>query len=357
MTTLEEIGLNLSDLDKAVITGYVSVRPHPDNVNLLIYNYTPKAQYERVWTTETLTCRGLILNIPENEVDVTVVARPFKKFFNLGEAEMPEGPFVAQEKMDGSLGIIYLAPDGLPSVATRGSFASDQAIWATKKLRSNEKLVKLAKEIIADDFTVLVEIIYPENRIVLDYGDREVLVGLTAIHNRTGLDTDLEELGWPEPIAPFCADFSMEILERQDDTTANREGVVLRWADGTRLKVKFEEYVRLHKIVTRVTERSIWEMLSNGHPIASLAEYVPDEFYEWMNTVATGLIEEFSAVEKEALASLSSVDRAASRKDQASLILEGPHCGIVFKMLDGKAYKDQIWAQIKPSAERSFEEV
>lgn len=355
MTTLEEIGLDATCLKDAVNDGFISRRPHPDNSSFWIYNYTPKSQYDRHWTNETLSCRGLILD--ESTTPPRVAARPFKKFFNLGEAEMPEGPFVAQEKMDGSLGIVYQLPGEMPAVATRGSFASDQAIWATKKLRSNEKLLAIAEEIIAANLTVLVEIIYPENRIVLDYGDREVLVGLTAIHNQTGKDADLEELGWPEPIAPFCADFSMEILNHQDETTTNREGVVLRWVDGTRLKVKFEEYVRLHKIVTRVTERSIWEMLSNGHPIASLAEYVPDEFYEWMNTIATGLIEQFSAIEKEALTSLSEVDRAASRKDQASSILEGPHCGIVFKMLDAKAYKDQIWAQIKPSVERSFETV
>lgn len=357
MTNVHDIQLNVENLNTEVVDGFISRRPHPDNESFWIYNYTPKAQYERHWSNETLSCRGLILD--ESVTPFKVVARPFKKFFNLGEVEMPEGLFVAQEKMDGSLGIVYRLPGELPAVATRGSFTSAQAIWATKKLRSNEKLLATANEIIDADFTVLVEIIYPENRIVLDYGNREVLVGLTAIHNRTGSDTYLEELGWPEPIAPFYADFSIEIMNRQveDGMADNREGVVLRWNDGTRLKVKFEEYVRLHKIVTRVTERSIWEMLSNGHPIASLAEYVPDEFYEWMNSVATGLFEQFSAVEKEALSSLDQVDRSASRKDQASSILERPHCGIVFKMLDGKAYTDQIWALIKPSAERSFETV
>ena len=183
MTTLKEIGLNEKDLDKAIADGYISVRPHPDSRELLIYNYTAKSQYERVWTKETLACRGLILNVPDDG-EILVVARPFNKFFNLAELDkIPEGKFVAQEKMDGSLGIIYQAPDGLPSVATRGSFASEQAEWATQWLRKRPKFVAAAQSAISRNHTLLVEIIYPKNRIVIDYGELEELVLLTAIDN------------------------------------------------------------------------------------------------------------------------------------------------------------------------------
>ena len=85
---------------------YIKVQKHPEE-DLYIYNYTAKAQYERVWNEWTLQCRGLIM-----DADQKVVARPFPKFFNLGEIEgqvLPKESFEVYEKMDGSLGILYLS--------------------------------------------------------------------------------------------------------------------------------------------------------------------------------------------------------------------------------------------------------
>ena len=81
----------------------VMVQKHP-HADLFIYNYTNKAQYDRIWNEITLMCRGLIL-----DAGLHIVARPFKKFFNLEELpadEIPDEPFEAYEKIDGSLGIL-----------------------------------------------------------------------------------------------------------------------------------------------------------------------------------------------------------------------------------------------------------
>jgi len=73
----------------------VIVQKHPD-ADLFIYNYTNKAQYDRIWNEITLQSRGLIL-----DADLNIVARPFKKFFNLEEhpeSEIPDEPFEAIRK-------------------------------------------------------------------------------------------------------------------------------------------------------------------------------------------------------------------------------------------------------------------
>src|SRR5690606_26325973 len=97
---------------------------------LSILNYTEKAQWDRVWNPVTLTCRGLILD-DDNEV----VARPFGKFFNLADHEQDDPrlgwPCDVYEKLDGSLGIAYRYGDHV-GIATRGSFDSEQAQWATR---------------------------------------------------------------------------------------------------------------------------------------------------------------------------------------------------------------------------------
>ena len=87
-------------------------------MDLLIWNYTPRVQFGKHWTEETLMARGLITDLEGN-----VVARPFKKFFNLGEhqGDLPIEEFNVTEKLDGSLGIVYKR-DGIPYLATRGRF-------------------------------------------------------------------------------------------------------------------------------------------------------------------------------------------------------------------------------------------
>ena len=73
----------------------------------------------------TLACRGLIVD----ERDGGVVARPYRKFFNHDQPDAPPldvtAPVTVTDKLDGSLGILYREPSGAVAVATRGSFASD----------------------------------------------------------------------------------------------------------------------------------------------------------------------------------------------------------------------------------------
>src|SRR5690606_36552854 len=104
---------------------------------------------------------------------------PFGKFFNLGEMpetrleNLPKENYTVTEKMDGSLGIIYNYK-GKWRVATRGSLSSEQA------KRAEQILTKYDMSEIPINFTILVEIIYPENKIVVNYGNEEKLVVLGA---------------------------------------------------------------------------------------------------------------------------------------------------------------------------------
>src|SRR3954451_16272330 len=106
---LEEI-LDVAELRRLIGGNYITARDHP-SLPLQILNYTPKTQFARHWTNETELSRGLVFDTRDN----TIVARAFRKFFNLGErpdAVMPDEPFVAYEKLDGCLGISYVDADG-----------------------------------------------------------------------------------------------------------------------------------------------------------------------------------------------------------------------------------------------------
>ncbi len=133
----------------ATKTGYITGRIHPTK-QLTIWNYTPKAQYEQVWSDDIKMCRGLITRL-----DGEVVARPWPKFFNLDENKtpIPNERFEVTEKLDGSL-IIVANVDGDTIVATRGSFDSEQARHARELLST-----KYASEKFLPGYTYLFELI------------------------------------------------------------------------------------------------------------------------------------------------------------------------------------------------------
>src|SRR3990172_6380600 len=176
--------------------GLVRVQKHPD-ADLWIWNYTQAAQFSGSLKTDAVLrhLRGMI-----TDASGTVVARGFPKFFNLGEQpdvdrEYQDKSFYVDTKYDGSLGILYKA-NGQYAIATRGSFLSPQAIEGTKIL--HEYLVQNGTMVfdhyLYNDSTVLFEIIYPENRIVVDYGVTRKLQYIGAVDNRTGLDFETRDI-------------------------------------------------------------------------------------------------------------------------------------------------------------------
>lgn len=109
-------------LDKYVEDGLLYSQVHP-TLPLTIYNYTDKCTWENLWDEITLMSRGLVVDDLGN-----IVARPFKKFFNLSEGKTKvTNNYTIFEKLDGSLGILFFY-GGNWIFASRGSFTSEQAI-------------------------------------------------------------------------------------------------------------------------------------------------------------------------------------------------------------------------------------
>ena len=373
--------IDLEKLNHLVDEKYLRMQKHP-SADLLIWNYTEKCQYEKYWTEETLMCRGLITDSNGN-----IKARPFKKFFNLGEndIELPNEPFQVFDKLDGSLGITYWV-DGRPYIATRGSFTSDQAVRANQILHT--KYASYLHFLIPDN-TYLWEIIYPENRIVVDYHGMEDLVLLAIIdtdggHEFPHMPTDME---WPFKVVKMY-DGITDIETLTELATDNAEGFVVRFITGLRLKLKFEEYVRLHRIVTGVTSKSIWEIIAvedlanegqlgakwiglnlhihvpdvelimdkKGGEVQELLERVPDEFYAWVKKTINELNEQFEEVNLICTTDYASIDTESCRKEQAMQIKQCRYPDILFRMMNGNSYRGMIWRVIKPEHTKPFKQ-
>ena len=331
-----------NELTKLIEQRYINVQKHP-TADLFIYNYTQNAQYEAFWNEYTLMCRGLILDAVGN-----IVARPFPKFFNWEELpsnQIPNEPFDVYEKMDGSLGILYWIDDE-PFIATRGSFVSEQALWASEFLHQNFKkeYQKLNKK-----HTYLFEIIYPENRIVVNYNNRQDLVLLAVIDNATGQDMALP------------TDLSFTIVKKYDGLTDyqtlknydvdNFEGFVLKFQSGLRFKIKLAEYIRLHRILTNVSNVDIWECLAENKSFDEFLKDVPDEFYDWVKATKVQLETDYEAIEVECKRDFKDL---GNRKTTAEYFLIKAYPAILFKMLDHSNYQPLIWKLIRPRFQKAF---
>jgi len=354
MKTLQKVDWNT--LNVYIDNNLITANKHPE-YDIWILNYSPKVQSKKFWDEYTLSCRGLVIDAEGN-----ILARPFQKFKNFEEHDPSEidlnQDYDVFEKMDGSLIIIfYYAPRMTWIVASRGSFISEQAMEAQKML-SNDVF-----DYLNIDCTYLFEILYPENRIVVDYGNRRELVLLSRIETKTGF-----ELFYDDLVSIYSKYFTVvkkfdvkitDLNELKKLEEENKEGFVVRFFNGFRVKVKFSEYVRLHGILTNVSNLTIWEHLKNNYDFDALLDRVPDEFYDWMKKTTNKLQSDFNEIERLALKEfirIYHVNNIAERKDFAMEAMKTNYRSILFKLYDKRPYDEIIWKMIRPEYSKPFKD-
>lgn len=334
--------------------GLIDKQTHP-TLPLTIWNYGPKVQYEGLWDEVTTAARGLVTDSLGN-----AVARPFRKFFNLSEGRhRPTADFEVFEKVDGSLGIIFNY-GGEWHVATRGSFTSEQAKKGKRML--GLLIDRQGDSMLRREFTYLAEIVYPENRIVVDYGTDEKLVLLGA--NGPGGEAEHAELPgmWFEggEIARKIEGFktAAEIKEAIADW---EEGFVVKFSNGDRAKVKGDEYLRLHRIMTCATTTSVWEALSQGDGLEEMLRDVPDEFYDRIKTFEKKLVEQHGAILRDAADRIVAfrvfrwheIPSGSSREERKNFAewAKTQPAGIrhiLFCLVDGNDPRPHAWKMVRP---------
>jgi len=330
---------------------------HP-TLPLTIWNYSEKVQYDNLWDDITTQTRGLVTDDKGN-----IVARPFKKFFNDSEKKhSPTPDFDVYEKMDGSLGILFYY-EGEWVIATRGSFTSDQAV------KGFEMLQKYDYQKLHKDYTYLFEIIYDDNRIVVKY-DYEDLVLLGMINTETGYDVDLYGEGNDVRLKNLITNLGFKVVKKYDGINDysilkgmikdDEEGFVVRFSNGDRMKIKGDEYLRLHKIMTNVSTTAVWEMLSEGRDVLEIIKDVPDEFYNKVKSYVRDLKYTYLSLSEYAgkthdgfrYGKFGDKDPEPTKKEFAEFLSMNNYNPIIkalcFAMWDKKDYDKIIWKHIKP---------
>lgn len=323
-------------LDNQIYNGYISVSKHPV-YDLYIYNYTKQCIFDKSWNEATEKCRGLIVDGNYN-----IVARPFRKFYNYeelpDESVIPNTNFKVYDKLDGSLGIMYWWND-TPYIATRGSFESDQALHATEILHSKYKdlIDKLDRNV-----TYLFEIIYPEDLHVVSYNGLDDIILLAAIETSTGKEYDLKDIPYFNHTKTYdgIKDWrKMRDLFKYD----GQEGYVVKFDNGYRLKLKYEEYFKLHFLMTGLSESKIFDYLKNDK-IDDIKDAINlfdeehkmifnsyiEKYQNWYNDIYTLCEEEYR-------------DDFETQKDAAMYFKNCTYPAVLFGMRNGKNVDKIIW--------------
>jgi len=323
-------------LDKYSEDGWIISKRHP-SLPITIYNYSVKTEYEEHWDEITLQARGLVLDDCGE-----VVARPFRKFFNLTQGRFtPTDNFEVYEKYDGSLGIVFHYSNNW-HIATRGSFISEQSLLGKSFLEQYDLCV------LETDKTYLFEIVGRNNRIIVDYGDFEDLVLLSAFNNKNGEEIHRKEL----------ENIGFKICEKHDGVNdykalaetigQNREGYVVRFSNGHRVKIKGAEYLRLHKIVTNLSTTAIWETISLGKSVLELLEGFPDEFYNKVKQYEEKLLFKHKELKDFYTKLFDEIAEKENRRLFAEAAKKYEKPSILFALLDKKDISQMIWDYIKP---------
>ena len=319
---------------------------------LRLYDYTKDCMFKQTWNEITIMTRGLVLDHSYN-----VVAKGFNKFFNLEELENKKvkipwsEKYTVTEKMDGSMLMYFAFTNPYSNVTTwhtntRGSFYSTQAIMGKTIIDQKYKHVKFNK-----DYTYIFEVIYPDNRLVVNYGNMTdvVLIGVINIHTGKELDLDLfKDSGLN--IVPHYTEHIFELIK---NPIPNKEGYVVTFESGFKFKVKFEEYVTLHKLWSGLSSKALWECVSIGMSLEDIKyHYKHKEFFDFIDIEVEALNDKFNEHISEINKAYKHVKNFKNRKTQAKWVNDNVQkClrGFVFSKLDNKFNSLDVYKVIQPN--------
>jgi len=230
--------------------------------NRVIFAYNMSSDFNEEIVKE---CRGIILD----KRDWSIVCNPYYKFFNLHEEKYHKNVFNFKnykifEKLDGSLIKIYFY-DNEWRVSSNGAIIHEEIEGIVKRIFKNKFNMSVNDFFMENDYdkdkTYLFELLCKEYRVVVFY-EEEDLVYLGSRDNKTGkelLSCDNRLFKTPKE---YSAEFSnLESIVNFLKTVQNFEGFVLVDDSFNRLKVKAEEYLRLHYFKSIYSIRNGFEII------------------------------------------------------------------------------------------------
>ena len=346
--------IDRNEFNEMVANRYIDIAKHPV-YDLWILDYSKSCSLDSMWNETTMVCRGMII-----DANYDIVSWPFRKFFNVEELEtlvpkfpgldleIPNLPFKAYEKLDGSLGIGYWV-DGNLYIATKGSFVSDQAIKANDIF---QKRYRQYVDNLDKSCTYLFEIIYPENRIVVDYGKMEDIILIGVKDTETGEDIPLEKYeGIFNIVKEYdCADWK---TMREQFSGDNREGFVVRFDNGYRMKMKYEDYFKKHFLRSYLTEKHVFQFYYEGRleELEDMTSTMDEENKITVRKMVEKFDYHYNRIKDEAIAEFEKmgypIGTPMTKETAERIKNECKYDALVFRLVRGYAIDDDAMNQLK----------
>lgn len=176
------------------------------------------------------------------------------KFFNLNQ--VPSTLYVevkgleidnVYSKEDGSVITFIKLPNGKVLAKTKMSFEADQAIGANLVYNNNDKLKSFIDWTLDNDIVAVFEYIAPDNRVVLKYYERDLIL-LRLRDNNTGKYLKLDDFSDKLEGISIAKKINHTLDELIDlaKTETDIEGWVVQFVSGRMIKIKTEWYFTLH---------------------------------------------------------------------------------------------------------------
>ena len=274
------------------------------------FKYTAQTIDSSHWNHVTMHARGHVFEISSGKC----VLRPWDKFFNYNElvssdevftpiyyASVAEGmsfplnenkthlqgipgQFVATDKLDGSLCIAGLV-DSSPMITSSGAIHSEHSEWSRSWLENRNIPSKFES-----GFTYLFETIANVFLHPIKY-DYEGCTLLGIIDNESGQEKSFSD------VERTAKEWGIASPQRVDVTSladaqkfvaglpANKEGIVITFENGFKVKMKGEEFLKVHKIFHGLTPNYLMEHFDTEAMIFpdSILSIIPEEFTDLKN--------------------------------------------------------------------------
>ena len=289
--------------------------------------------------------RGLILE----DKTWKIVCYPFKKFFNYGEAYADEIDWETAKvtsKEDGSLIKIYHY-NGEWRVGTNSTIDAEDAVLNSPYYRNFRELFDVAANNCKFDFdrldpnyTYLMELCSCHNTIVVPYNEPK----LFHIGTRNNITCEEEEvdIGIEKP-KEWALSSLNDCIAMAATFDFTREGFVCRDKNYHRVKVKSEDYVRVHRLANNgsiTLERAI--DLIRMNELEEFLVYCP-QYTDFINDVRHRFNKFYSDIYFNVNMALIEKMNCETRKDFAAVVKTFKYPMVWFKVYDTKSFDIDAW--------------
>lgn len=207
----------------------------------------------------------------------------FHKFFNYWEGEgenstvnilKREEIVSIDDKLDGSLILVWRLPDWKLIAKSKTSINSDQAVKSTELINKNKNLSAFIHLLLDQELFPIFEYVWPDNRIVLSYDKSDlILTWVRRAKNGTYLNRNeilkVSSIVVPELKLSESHSINFEEVLKKQENDKWYEWFVVSFKNWDKMKVKLKSYVQLHHTkdevnnIKRIIEMALDENLDD----------------------------------------------------------------------------------------------